>query len=73
MLDNYRTIKGITAVVESNQDIYSSTALEYDFEVLVLYVKMSIFCYLCFHSTTIQKQILYFLLPYIYLTTLTVV
>lgn len=38
MLDNYRAIKGITAVVESNQDIYSSTALEYDFEVLVLYV-----------------------------------
>ena len=42
------------------------TLLKYTFEVLVLYLSISMFCY----SITVQWEILYFLLHYIYLLTL---
>ncbi len=43
--------------------IYSSTVLKHNLEVLVLYLSFYIFCYS--YSTTIQWEILYFLLNYI--------
>ncbi len=39
--------------------IYSNTAVQYNLEVLVLYLSISIQCY--FHYFTFQRQILYFL------------
>ncbi len=50
--------------------IYSRAALEYNFEVFVLYLSISISVTLFFYFTAIQRQILYLLLRYIYLTPL---
>ncbi len=53
-----------------SKNIYSSTVLEVSFEVLVLYITISVII-LCLYSTTLtlKKEVLYYLLHYIYLTT----
>ncbi len=51
------------------KNIYSRIVFKFNFEVFVVYLNISLFCSFILHSTAFQRQILYFLLHYIYLIT----